>query len=190
MEAETFPLNRSWTLWEMWDQSIGVSSSYGDKMKKVGSFSSLVSFWQYWHALPHADPRLIFTDYPQGTRRTYGDIKIDAVGVFQTGIEPAWEDPMNRQGCDISLKVRVNFDVLKEIWDRLVFGIIGETVPSSHKITGVRIVEKYKGLTKIELWLSCPQGDPATRMIKDYFSSELVAQRGDSVSIADHANKM
>jgi len=167
----------------MWDQNSGDDSNYKNRMKEIATFNSLVSFWQHWHALPHADPKLIFTDHPQKMRRTYGGIKIDAVGIFLEGVEPAWEDPANKMGCDIYAKIQAPIDALKDIWDRFVFGVIGETIPHSDVITGVRIVEKLRGVTKIELWLRCELG-PVAEEIRSYFERELLMYRADSPGVA------
>lgn len=189
MENQKFPLNRTWSLWEMWDQNInsGDDSAYKNRMKEISTFNSLTSFWQHWHVLPHADPKQIFTDMPQKMRRTYGGIKIDSVGIFVEGVEPAWEDPANKTGCDIYAKIQVSVDVLKDIWDRFVFGVIGETIPHSEVITGVRIVEKLRGVTKIELWLSCGLG-PVADEIRTYFDRELLCCRADAPGVAISAH--
>lgn len=185
MESHHFPLHRTWSIWEMWDQNVntGDDSNYKNRMKEISTFNSLVSFWQHWHALPHADPKQFFTDQPQKMRRTYGGTKIDSVGIFVEGIEPAWEDPMNAMGCDIYAKIQAPIDALKDIWDRFVFGVIGETIPHSEVITGVRIVEKMRGTTKFELWLSCDVG-PVADEIRSYFEGVLLCYRADSPGVA------
>jgi hypothetical protein len=167
----------------MWDQNTGDDGNYKNKMKELATFNSLIHFWQLWHALPHADPKLFFSDRPQGLKKTFGGLKIDGVGIFEHGIAPAWEDPANAKGSDVYAKITVPVDLLKEIWDRLVFGVIGETIPHSGEITGVRIVEKYKGVTKIELWLRCGLG-PVADEIRGYFERALLIQRADSPGVA------
>jgi hypothetical protein len=74
---------------------------------------------------------------------------------------PAWEDKVNSRGCDISIRFKVPASVLKSFWDNLVFSAIGETFPHSHHLTGVRVVDKTKGVYKFEVWLRVPES-PST----------------------------
>jgi hypothetical protein len=72
--------------------------------------------------------------------------------MFESGVNPTWEDPVNARGADFSVKRKMSLDQLKEIWERIVFAIIGETLEFSKAITGCRIVDKLRNQYKVEVW--------------------------------------
>lgn len=76
---------------------------------------------------------------------------IEAIGVFESEVQPAWESPVNSEGSDLTIRKKFEFESLNYYWDRLVFAVIGETFPHSEEITGCRIVEKTNGIFKFEL---------------------------------------
>jgi translation initiation factor 4E len=101
---------RNWVLWEMWDQNrIDVEeTSYIQKMQKICTFDNLDTFLYCWQNLPHSDPRQIFCERNQThqiTRKVTNDRTIEAIAVFEDGINPTWEDPINAEGSDFSVKL-------------------------------------------------------------------------------------
>jgi len=151
----SWPLQRKWALWEMWNQNQPSSTeNFEQTMQKVGEFGDLHSFWQHWNSLPHSDPSGLF--YNQRTKTTVFvvDLKtcVEALAVFENSSKPSWEDPTNCLGSDINYRASLRIDQLKPVWDKLVFSVIGETLPSSEDIVGCRIVDKKKSY-KLELWL-------------------------------------
>jgi translation initiation factor 4E len=81
---------------------------------------------------------------------------IKAFGLFKKGIQPAWEDPANKLGCELVATKSFNSDVLDIFWENLVIGLIGETIDDADEICGCRIVNqtrKERPTYKIEVWL-------------------------------------
>jgi hypothetical protein len=65
----THPLDRSWVLWEMWDQneSSDINETvYLMKVQQVCAFKTIEEFWNLWSTLPHSDPRNLFSNYQEG----------------------------------------------------------------------------------------------------------------------------
>jgi hypothetical protein len=95
--------------------------------------------------LPHSDPRRFFYNSSEGYTKKVEtlDKPIDGICVFEENISPMWEDPINGNGCDLSVKEKFSFTDLPDIWSRLVFGVIGETFPRASDIVGCRIVDKH-----------------------------------------------
>ena len=62
--------------------------------------------------------------------------------MFEEGIHPTWEDPVNSVGADFSLNMKMNADTLKTVWEKLVYACLFEKMDSSKWITGCRIVNK------------------------------------------------
>mmetsp|Transcript_12485 Transcript_12485/g.12552 ORF Transcript_12485/g.12552 Transcript_12485/m.12552 type:complete len:130 (-) Transcript_12485:31-420(-) len=77
---------------------------------------------------------------------------IEAIGIFEEAIIPAWENEVNKFGSDFSFKRPYNREEIKNIWTRLVYALIGESFYLPEQITGIRIVDKGK-VTKYEIWV-------------------------------------
>ena len=70
-ENEMKELTKLKYIWVVWEQLQGtdktqkglVEKEYMENMQGVGEFGNLISFWQCWHAIPHANPANCFTYY-------------------------------------------------------------------------------------------------------------------------------
>jgi hypothetical protein len=121
-------------------------------------------FWSDWNHLPHRDPKNLFTLYHENScQLTEGFNKqTEALALFEEGIKPTWEDPLNEKGADFSVKKFFNLDVLGSVWEKLVYALIGEQLRHSKSITGCRIVDKRHQQYKVEVWYrftpdACPE---------------------------------
>jgi hypothetical protein len=58
-------------IWIVWEQFAGgdksqkglVEKEYMDNMQVIGEFGDLITFWQYWNSIPHANPADCFAYY-------------------------------------------------------------------------------------------------------------------------------
>jgi hypothetical protein len=83
---------------------------------------------------------------------------IEAFSVFKKGIKPEWEDPVNRNGAELSCRKGFGIGELSCHWENLVFGLIGEMIDIGDEICGCRVIDKSKKghpktLFKFEVWL-------------------------------------
>jgi hypothetical protein len=68
-------LSFEWAIWESLDSMGGMSAKmqsqkdYLANIHTIGEFNNLISFWQLWNSIPHADPCNFFTipDEKKGT---------------------------------------------------------------------------------------------------------------------------
>ncbi|GFE55171.1 translation initiation factor [Babesia ovis] len=98
---------------------------------------------------------------------------VDAIMVFRDGIEPMWEDVMNKDGGHFDYRFKpgevsqVNVD---EYWNNIVLGLIGSNMPHAHLINGVRLVDKLAGrfpVLRIEVWFqNLGDSNDATQLMK------------------------
>lgn len=162
-EQEKYKLNRSWSFWENYEESPSPSTNnnakkpqqdYSNLLKEIYSFSDLIEFWQFWNRYPGSTPSNIFFD---GTRVKYffeEKYRIIAMNLFVKNIKPEWEEEKNKGGKIFVLEYFVASDLekflelIKEAWTKLLCLLIGETIPNSLKINGVRFVDK----TKVGSW--------------------------------------
>ena len=80
-------------------------------------------------------------DDPNCTAETIG-----ALMYFQDGVQPSWEDPVHAKGGHMQFVFKTDFDggVVDEIWERLLFSILGNLIPNGDAITGIRMADKLQ----------------------------------------------
>ena len=84
------------------------------------------------------------------------------MNLFVKGIKPEWEDEKNKKGKILTLEyeIKKNLDAfleaVTESWIKLLCYLIGEQIPYSNKINGIRFVDKTKPgkviIFKFEIW--------------------------------------
>ena len=68
---------------------------------------------------------------------------------------PAWEDPVNATGGDMSIKITVKMERAKDIWEGFVLDILTGSFPAADKLTGFRMCDKgYEW--RLEFWVTYP----------------------------------
>ena len=145
-----------WTLWEQYEHQD--ESDYTQTMNKVAWFADAISFWRVWKTIPHSDPKNFFTHVIDG--KSYVNFyeingkeqKVSSLSLFKTGIQPAWEDKMNKDGGEYAIKVKIDEETTNEIWNSLVLDLVSDNFPEHHRICGVRTLDKGKFI-KIEMWV-------------------------------------
>ncbi|KAJ1420988.1 translation initiation factor eIF 4e-like domain-containing protein [Ochromonadaceae sp. CCMP2298] len=166
-------LQNTWVVWEGKEKGpASEGRDYSNLLREVCEFSTIEQFWNYWLHIPK--PSAVFGD---GRNKIYVEGRIiKAFLLFKKGIQPAWEDPANKNGAELVATKSFNSDVLDLFWENLVMGLIGETVDDGDEICGCRIVNqtrKEKPMYKIELWLRT--SDEATCMkIKNRLAEALM----------------
>lgn len=187
--ASEHPLERPWVIWEMWNTND--TSNYSSNMQKVGTFSTMWDFLQHWENLPHSTPDFYFSNFKENLERRIEGVPapIEAVGVFQEGVFPAWEDSVNAKGSDFSFRKQMDERTVKKNWKKLVFSLVGETFPNAEEVVGVRIVDKGRQI-KCEIWVKFDAEacvDMANAMKK--FMVELLGLGNNEIQLSPHFNK-
>ena len=185
-----YPLNRKWKIWEMWNQNKQNSLNFMETLQEIGEFDSVYTFWQHWNYFPHSDPTRLFENPETKVKIIVDGLNqsIEAIGIFEEKIIPAWEDEVNMQGCDLAIRRYPNdFDKLKDLWDNLVLSVIGENLPNSEIISGCRVVDK-KANYKFELWLKkdiSRSSDEKSDQLKSAFA-KLFGVQVNSLNVSSH----
>lgn len=112
------------------------------------------------------------------------DREIKALGLFKKGITPEWEDPENRDGCQLESFKYLSAEAMNIHWENLVFGLIGERVDENDNICGVRLVnqnKKGKANCKFEIWLKRKDNDAANRVKANLL--EALVEGNDRVKV-------
>lgn len=54
-------LQRSWSFWENYEQKQKIEKqNYGNMLKKIYDFNTIIDFWQFWNSYPGISPSNIF----------------------------------------------------------------------------------------------------------------------------------
>ena len=111
------------------------------------------------------------------------------MNIFEKGIKTEWEDEKNKKGHILILEYIVNEGLDKflsridELWTKLIFLVIGETIPYSNNINGVRFVDKTKYgynksvMFKFEIWVNSLMKDEELEEIKKMLTDEFGCSR-------------
>eukprot|EP00667_Euglena_gracilis_P012484 EG_transcript_12824 len=78
--------------------------------------------------------------------------------IFQEGVAPLWEDPMNEDGGHFKLSART-LESAAALWQTLTLLTIGEQWPDEVHVTGVTFVRHQVGHHTVSVWLSTTDKD-------------------------------
>ena len=130
--------NHRWTVWEQYENK-GMKD-YVDTMMKVAWFGDAITFWRVWNKIPHSDPKNFFSFYKDGKQYVnYYEIKGDSqkvtcLSLFKTGVDPAWEDKVNKKGGEFATKVEADKEKVKKIWNLMVLDMVTDNFPSTETV--------------------------------------------------------
>lgn len=167
-----------WSFWENYraveinkGQKGAGESNWEDNLQEIFSFNNLKDLGNFWYNCGYDDSsNLLYStidDTHKNVKRKGKLYTIDGVGLFREGIKPAWEDPQNAKGYELRCEVDVNTDkqgnaekAYKQLWQNLVFGLIGEDFDYSEHICGFRYkYQSNKTALRVEVWIKTPLPD-------------------------------
>ena len=184
-EREKVLLNRTWSFWENYESKDKQEKNYSKLLKEIYTFEDLISFWQFWNKYPGSDTKNIFYD-GEGIKYFFKEkYRIIAMNLFEKGIKPEWEDKHNKGGKVLILEYLVDKDLdqflklVNQSWLELLCYSIGETLPHSEYVTGVRFVDKTKFgkakniIFKFEVWVKSSLDNAKLEELKKFLSEKL-----------------
>ena len=106
------------------------------------------------------------------------------MNLFVKGIKPEWEDVKNKKGKTLILEyeVKKNIDgflsAVTESWITLLCYLIGEQIPFTNNINGIRFVDKTKPgkiiIFRFEVWTnSCMTKENDIEYLKKFLSKNF-----------------
>ena len=185
IEKEKILLKRSWSFWENYESKNKAEKDYSKLLKEIYTFNDIISFWQFWNKYPGNDTKQIFFNGEHVKYFFKEKYRIIAMNVFEKGIRPEWEDPKNQKGNVLTLEyvVDTGLDVflpkVTELWVKLLLYLIGETLPYSNNINGIRFCDKTKFgynknvIFKFELWANSSMKEEELEELKKHLTSEF-----------------
>ena len=182
---EKLKLNRQWSFWENYDSKTHQEKAYTKLLKEIHSFGDLISFWQFWNKYPGSDAKNIFYNGDCIKYFFKEKYRIIAMNLFAKGIKPEWEDKKNKGGKELILEYTINQDLDKflalvsEYWTKMLCYLIGETLPHSESINGVRFVDKTKFgkaksiIFRFEVWVNSSLEEKDIDELNQFLSDEF-----------------
>ena len=160
IEKEKVKLNRSWSFWENYLRK----NSNDYILEEIFSFDDIISFWQFWNKYPGNEAKKIFYNGEYLTYFFKEKYRINGMNLFVKGIKPEWEDVKNKGGKILILEYEVKSELdrflsaVNDTWIKLLCFLMGEQLPYTDKINGIRFVDKTrigKGIIfKFEVWVN------------------------------------
>ena len=184
-EREKVLLNRSWSFWENYESKNREEKNYSKLLKEIYSFGDLISFWQFWNKYPGSDTKQVFYNGECIKYFFKEKYRIIAMNLFEKGIRPEWEDEKNKKGKTLILEYVIsnNLDqfltLVSESWMKLLCYLIGETIPHSLNINGIRFVDKTKFgylkniIFRFEVWVNSSIEEKDLNELKDFLSTSF-----------------
>ena len=184
-EKEKVLLNRSWSFWENYESKTHEEKNYSKLLKEIFSFKDLISFWQFWNKYPGSETQNLFYNGDCIKYFFKEKYRIIAMNLFMKGIKPEWEDKKNKGGKVLILEYVINqeltqfLNLVSESWTKLLCYLIGETLPHSEYINGVRFVDKTKFgkaksiIFKFEIWVNSSMDEKDIDELNQFLSNEF-----------------
>ena len=184
-DEEKVPLNRSWSFWENYESKNHEEKNYSKLLKEIFTFNDLIPFWQFWNKYPGSDAKQIFYNGEQIKYFFKDKYRIIAMNLFEKGIKPEWEDKKNKGGNVLILEYVINeeleqfLNIVNKSWIKLMCYLIGETLPHSEFVNGVRFVDKNKTnkikniVFKFEVWANSSLEPKKLDELKEFLSKDF-----------------
>jgi translation initiation factor 4E len=95
-------LNRKWTLWFSPATAFGKGGGWTQALEQIYTFGTVEDFWRLFNNVQS------MSKLPPGSKYNY----------FQDGVQPAWEDPVNKDGGHWEFET--TFTEADEFWMKTV----------------------------------------------------------------------
>ena len=181
IEIEKVKLKREWSFWENYGVKNNEKIEYSDSLKEIFTFDDIISFWQFWNKYPGNDTKKIFYNGEYITYFFKEKYRIIAMNVFEKGIRPEWEDEKNKKGNVFILGYDPKSELDKFLysvtntWIKLIINLIGEQLPYTDKINGIRFVDKTKlgkmVTFKFEIWVNSSMDKNEIEELKQFLTN-------------------
>jgi translation initiation factor 4E len=132
----------------------GVSASYDQLLKRLGTFNSVEGFWSYYSHLVR--PNKLATN-------------IDVM-CFREGVSPLWEDKVNLEGGKWVLRLKKG--MASRCWESVLLALIGDHFHLGEEICGLYVSTKYAE-DVISVWNKNASDRQTTLRIRDVLKKIL-----------------
>ena len=146
-----YTLNDKWILYLQYKD---LGTNYNENLQKLIEINNIKTFWQTFNNIPKIYQ--IFSDGVNIKKMKMNMSTPCAYAFFKNDIKPFWEDPMNVNGFEFSVKNNFNLVLLQEQWMDSIVKIVSHDNDLLSHINGIRIVDCTKWnsvLYRMEFWV-------------------------------------
>jgi len=167
-EVEKHVLNSAWCVWVNINSGKNKKDNWNSANTNVHTFNTVEDFWCLYNNL--------------STNLWHGDMSF-----FKEGIQPAWEDPVCKNGGRWVAKIEpksFRMDSDNSSWLNLLLALIGEQTfqgSDNDLVCGAVLSSRAKGPLKVALWVSTTHAETLKRL-GTTFGEGLRASLGDKVA--------
>jgi hypothetical protein len=150
-ELNTYPLNDKWTLYLHYKD---LGTTYISNLEKLVDIIDVKTFWQTFNNVPKIYE--IFSDGVNIKKMKRNNASPCAYSFFKNDISPRWEDKMNIDGFEFSVRNNFDFELLQKQWISSLVNIIGCNSKACQFINGIRIVDNSRdgsAMYRMEFWV-------------------------------------
>lgn len=122
---------------------------YEKLLKKIASFSTVEQFWRVYSHMARPSDIPALTD----------------VHVFRDSIKPVWEDPSNRRGGRVVVKLRKG--IASRYWESLLLAMIGEQFGELNSEVCGLVISVRHNEDVLSLWTRTSDNAEVVHKIKD-----------------------
>lgn len=210
-------LGATWCLWEKYQSTqYQTRENYTENLQIIYEFGTLEGLARLWKHTTYNRPSQLFFDGIRHVSKKFplkpnaDDTVTESLLLFRKGVNPEWEDPLNKHGSSLQVEFRDATPAeIDGLWKSLVFGIVGGSFPHSERVNGLRVLDRLKKhqMLKCEVWTSVPfkgtgsnkeeieANDKIQKELTDHFHklcNETVKLSIHGIILKDHnvANKM
>ena len=143
--------------WIFYFHAKNMGKLYNDNTLKLIEVNNVADFWGTYNNIP--EPSKMFYDGINSKILKKTGQTPSAISVFRKDIYPAWEDQLNIDGFELSIK-RFNDKNIDLLWKDALLFLIGESCEHSDILNGIRVVDcSYGGkvINRVEFWFKDKQ---------------------------------
>jgi hypothetical protein len=150
----SFELSQKWTLYLHYKD---LGNSYITNLEKLMDITDIKTFWQTFNNVPKIYE--IFSDGINTKKMKRNNSSPCAYSFFKNDISPRWEDDMNINGFEFSIRNNFDFVLLQDQWMSSLVQLISgcNEICDCESINGIRIVDNTRdnsAMYRMEFWVS------------------------------------
>jgi len=171
--------------WSLYLHYKNLGKLYNDNIEKLIDIPDIKTFWETYNNIPTISE--IFSDGIRVKKIKRTGATPCAYSFFKRNIFPCWEDPLNNNGFELSIRNNYNFNMFQEQWLNSLLQLISGN-EKLDCINGIRIVDCTKGksvLYRMEFWVS---DEKFKTEVEDILKSELFSLNKYILMYRTHVN--
>ena len=171
--------------WSLYLHYKNLGKLYNDNIEKLIDIPDIKTFWETYNNIPTISE--LFSDGIRVKKIKRTGATPCAYSFFKRNIFPCWEDPMNNNGFELSIRNNYNFNMFQDQWLNSLLQLISGN-EKLDCINGIRIVDCTKGksvLYRMEFWVS---DEKFKTEVEDILKSELFSLNKYILMYRSHVN--